>query len=196
MDCMLARVDVGGGLELECLSELEAMFLTQDVELYFRSGDSLSPGATVFDVGANIGLFSARLLQLLDGVAAVYAFEPIAATHALLSRNLDRLFPGRARAFGYGLGAREEEVEFTFYPKLSAMSAAGGARAHAAEKTRLTAIALAMIGRGTFLPQLQLFPPEALEQLIDGYLDSAMIHQTERARLRRLSSVIVEERVQ
>jgi FkbM family methyltransferase len=57
-------------------------------------GVVIRPGMTVFDVGANIGLFSLEVLRRCDGDARIFAFEPAADTFTYLERNLCELFPG------------------------------------------------------------------------------------------------------
>jgi FkbM family methyltransferase len=61
---------------------------------YFRAGDvALRPGMTVFDVGANIGMFSIEVLRRSGGDASIFAFEPAPETFSYLERNLHELFP-------------------------------------------------------------------------------------------------------
>jgi FkbM family methyltransferase len=48
----------------------------------------ISPGDTVFDVGANIGLFSAIYSKFVTDKGKVYAFEPIPETHWMLLETL------------------------------------------------------------------------------------------------------------
>ena len=52
------------------------------IERYFREGDVL------YDVGANIGLYSLFAAKHLKGDCKVYAFEPEALNHARLSKNI------------------------------------------------------------------------------------------------------------
>ena len=50
-------------------------------------------GMTVFDVGANIGMFSLEVLRRCGGEACIFAFEPAPDTFSYLERNLRELFP-------------------------------------------------------------------------------------------------------
>jgi len=52
------------------------------IERYIRPGD------VVYDVGANIGLYSIFVAKHLQGCGKVYAFEPEALNHAKLSQNI------------------------------------------------------------------------------------------------------------
>jgi FkbM family methyltransferase len=69
------------------------------------------PGDVVYDVGANIGLYT-RLLSTL-GVGEVVAFEPVAANRALYRRNvaLGRIAES-VRCLAIALSDRDEEAEF------------------------------------------------------------------------------------
>jgi FkbM family methyltransferase len=61
---------------------------------YFRpDGIQIHPGMTVFDVGANIGMFSLEVLRRCGGDARIFAFEPAPDTFAYLERNVRELFP-------------------------------------------------------------------------------------------------------
>jgi len=51
-----------------------------------RDYGEVTAGATVIDVGANIGVFS--LFAASSGAKAVHAFEPSAASHAILLKNI------------------------------------------------------------------------------------------------------------
>lgn len=49
----------------------------------------LRPGGVVFDIGANIGLFTLMASRLVGPTGRVYAFEPVPQTMARLRENLD-----------------------------------------------------------------------------------------------------------
>lgn len=182
------KIKLKSGLELECLSGFEAEFLAADVELYFELPLALVRGATVLDVGANIGLFSARVLERLDGDARIFAFEPIAPTFEFLRRNLG----SRIHALNFGLGAREEELDFEYFPALSGMSSSRDSISN----ERLKSVALAMIRSGRIMPQLAQLPAEMLDAMVESWLKSHVRPETVRARIRPLSAVIDEERIE
>ena len=64
-------------------SVLNEMFLHGAYDLAFRN---LRSGATVIDIGANIGAFSVAAAKA--GAAAIWAFEPVPANQALLRENV------------------------------------------------------------------------------------------------------------
>ena len=63
---------------------------------YFECGVDLRPGMTVFDVGANIGLFTLEVLQRLEGDVRLFCFEPAPVPFSHLERNVGTLFPESA----------------------------------------------------------------------------------------------------
>lgn len=92
-----------------------------------HSGLSLQPGAIVFDVGANIGLFSLHVWEQCHGDVKIFAFEPIPDVFRILEANAKKhqgTHNGNIRVFPYGLSTQEEEVTFLHHPKLSLWSTA------------------------------------------------------------------------
>ena len=77
---------------------------------------------TVFDVGANIGLFSMEIMRRTKGQAHVYAFEPIPETYNLLQLNLQQFDPSTIHLFNCGLGQREQYITFMYRPLAPGMS--------------------------------------------------------------------------
>jgi FkbM family methyltransferase len=115
--------DAGVLADLASMNLTETRFLHDEIfvdEVYLRGGIVLREGAVVFDVGANIGMFSLFIGARCPS-AEVYAFEPVPEVFAKLQQNIgDR---GLAvRSFNYGLSDREHEVTFYYYPNISIMS--------------------------------------------------------------------------
>jgi 31-O-methyltransferase len=84
---------VPNGLTVEAPNRDEAAFLYEEIfngDAYLRHGIDVFDGTTVFDVGANIGLFSAALAQR-RGNLKLHLFEPVPSTFAILERNAHRL---------------------------------------------------------------------------------------------------------
>jgi FkbM family methyltransferase len=111
----------------------EVSFLVQEVfgdGAYTCGGVHLSPGATVFDAGANIGLFSIWAWRACGGSASIYAFEPIPSTFEFLAKNLEE-HGVEAKAYRAGLGpiGGPKTAVFTTYAGLP-----GNATLHPEEK--------------------------------------------------------------
>jgi FkbM family methyltransferase len=106
--------------EIHCLNEAEARGTLHEIctdKLYFQEGVSISPGDIVFDVGANIGVFT--LCAAKQG-AHIYAFEPIPPTFEVLQHNIHlHGFDNIAQARNIGLSNRAEEKLMFHYPEWS-----------------------------------------------------------------------------
>jgi len=92
-----------------------------DERIYEMFGIELADGATVFDVGANIGL---AVLWVGDriGRGTVHAFEPIPVTFAALERNVGRHPHLNVHLHHAGVADRDGTATFTFYPRTSTSS--------------------------------------------------------------------------
>lgn len=80
---------------------------------------TLPASPTIFDVGANIGLFSRFAAQEWPD-ASIFAFEPVPMLFDLLRANTEHT--PRVETINVGLGAREELVTMLFYPRYTMMS--------------------------------------------------------------------------
>lgn len=89
--------------------------------IYEKFGITLEDGATVFDVGANIGL---AVLWVGDRIrnGTVHALEPIPATFAALERNVGHHPHLDVRLHHAGASDRSGTATFTFYPLTSTSS--------------------------------------------------------------------------
>lgn len=75
------------------------------------------PGATVYDIGANIGWYSLNLSRALGESVTIHAFEPIRGTFDMLEQNLAANSATSVRAHNMGLSDRAGELVFYFYPE-------------------------------------------------------------------------------
>ncbi len=82
----------GHEILLHAESEIEKYrantYSTQEPEVLEWIERFFHPGDVMYDVGANIGLFSLFAARHLQGQCKVYAFEPEALNHASLSKNI------------------------------------------------------------------------------------------------------------
>ncbi|GGC48553.1 non-ribosomal peptide synthetase [Chelatococcus reniformis] len=117
------RRELPNGLAVVELNRNETDFLYEEMferNAYLRHGLALSAGDVVFDVGANIGLFSLSAHVAAPGLK-LHAFEPNPEVYALLDANL-HLYGADAVAHPIGLGAATGAGEFSFYPGFSILS--------------------------------------------------------------------------
>lgn len=124
-DNPMARMTLPNGLEIAYIDKATARYVYDEVfvdRVYVQHGIRVKPGDVVLDVGANIGLFSRFITREVPGLH-VYAFEPVPVIFEHLEANLAGI-PGIEKLYNVGLGDRPGSVDVTFYPKVSADSAA------------------------------------------------------------------------
>jgi FkbM family methyltransferase len=116
-----ATLPNGLSVAYQSKGELEQFY--EDIfekQIYTRHGITLGPGGCVFDVGANIGMFSLFILHRFPGVR-VYAFEPAPPLFELLRTNTER-FGAQVRLFPFALADRPGTASLTYYPNTTGMS--------------------------------------------------------------------------
>lgn len=117
------RMRMPNGMKIRALSRGEARLLYQEIfdnGVYLRHGIELAEGDVVFDVGANIGLFSLFVGRtLLD--FTLHAFEPVPDIFEALRHNTSQL-AGRVVLETVGLSDREGETVFAYYPRLASFT--------------------------------------------------------------------------
>ena len=119
----LETYQLPNGTGIVQLNDHETDFFYQQIfadQTNFRHGITLSKGDCVFDVGANIGLFTLFAQQVCPNVK-VFAFEPVPAIFKALEINAS-LHGNGAKLFKCGLAEREQTVEFVFYPNSTSQS--------------------------------------------------------------------------
>ncbi|HUB73229.1 MAG TPA: FkbM family methyltransferase [Solirubrobacteraceae bacterium] len=118
------RYRLSSGLAVYAASPGDARRGEYSVGEYFQSDlATLRPGATVFDIGANIGLFSLELLRRHGTDVRIFACEPAPRSFAFLQRNVRELFPDAAVSFRRcAVGERPGRTTLYFRPRVSQMS--------------------------------------------------------------------------
>ncbi len=176
------------GLEITHQNKAETDHFYEDIfehRTYVRHLKALPENACVFDVGANIGLFS-LFIHTLDRKARTYAFEPSPPTFDILRANVAK-HGVNAKIFPVGLSRDERTADFTFYPLSSGMSSVYGDRAE--EEAVLRAILQNRMQSNA--PDMAQIAAHT-EELIAERLKS----QRFTCRLRTISNVIREEGVE
>ena len=88
------------------------------IQQFVKSGD------LVIDVGANIGLFSLILSDLVGDNGQVYSFEPIPMLHKKLTNNINLNRIKNVKTVESGIGDKESETEIFLNPEQSGLSSA------------------------------------------------------------------------
>lgn len=184
------------GTEIFCLKKDEAMVLHKQIQEYFRNGIEVNKGDVVFDVGANIGLFSLLVNKRLDSDVSIYAFEPIPAIFEILKLNAQRFNSVRLQVFPYGLSQETKSVVFDYFPNATALSTAYlGNLKH--EQDKIIGIILKNLNNAPPFIRWLRWIPQGLRYIFLSLLlkDLFKIEQV-TCQLRTISEVILEHDVQ
>lgn len=121
----LAEVSLPNGMIVSCLQKQEVPIVNREVQGYFAKHLRFRPGDTVFDVGANIGLFSLAVYERCGRDVSLYAFEPVKAIFDVLRANVARNSIGdRLKIFEFGLSSQADDADFAYYPLAPVLSTA------------------------------------------------------------------------
>lgn len=153
---------------------------------YLRGSVVLRENAIVFDVGANIGMFS-LFVHALCPDAQLYAFEPLPEVFAKLKHNVSSQ-DVPVTLYEHGLSERDEEVSFTYYPGYTMMS---GQRSYSDSSAEIDVIK-------TYLSNAKERADDSAGQLLekaDELLEDRFHASTVNCRLRRLSDILDETAV-
>jgi phthiocerol/phenolphthiocerol synthesis type-I polyketide synthase E len=187
-DSTLRRAALPNGLAVAYQVKAELHQFYEDIferRTYMRHGITLPPAAVVFDVGANIGLFTLFVGQRCPG-AHVFAFEPAPPLAEILAANA-AMAACAVTLCRYGLGARSGSAAFTFYPYSSGLSSFyPDPTAEAAALRRLIANQLERGGRPG-IETLRGYEDELVRQRLRG--------ETMSCAVRTLSEVVREHAV-
>lgn len=89
-------------------------------QTYLRHGISIRDGDCIFDVGANIGLFSLFAVMVCSN-ATIYSFEPNPQVFPILQANAS-LYAPNAKVANFGLSCEPKSASFTSYAGWSLLS--------------------------------------------------------------------------
>jgi non-ribosomal peptide synthase protein (TIGR01720 family)/FkbM family methyltransferase len=153
-------------------------------QVYLKYGITLRDEACVFDVGANIGLFSLLINQMCSN-AQIYAFEPIPPISEVLELNMS-LYGIKAQIFDCGLGSKMGKETFTYYPGISILS--GRFASAIDERKTLKSFLRNQQSEGSKV----MLSDEQIDELIGGRLN----YQYFTCQIKTLSQVICENAVE
>ena len=182
-------IKLADGTPVSCLVSMETRVLDQNVNGYFSHGIELRDGATVVDVGANIGLFGVRTLQKRSS-ARVIACEPVPAIFRCLEDNAKRHGAGRFIPLEYGISSQPGKAEFTYYPKSPALSTS--------RPEQWTRAALDRVAEGSLKnPPDDLWYVKYLPKFVARWYAARMRHKAEtfECELKTISNLIAEHQL-
>jgi FkbM family methyltransferase len=157
-------------------------------ELYLRHGITLGDGDCVFDVGANIGMFTLFVNQKFKDLT-VYAFEPIPPTFDFLRTNV-ALYGLNVKLFNAGVSDATGAAPFTFYPQMPGLS---GRYSEQEQDKQITKAIISDYLRKEGSAQEQ---AAITEDELDQFMAEQFRSETYQCPLLTLSEVIAEHRVE
>lgn len=173
------------GLEIEQMNDYETDFIYKEIfeeKVYLKNDIILKDDSCIFDIGANIGLFSLyNLLNLKN--AKLFSFEPSPRLCEMIRYNT-REYSDRIKVFQCGLSSKEGSAVFSFYPGYSIIS---GFKTDSSEDMRT--IKSGLLGNEK--------PKDEFEELcINEMLEEKLKEKEEYdCPLRTVSSIIKEENI-
>jgi FkbM family methyltransferase len=183
------------GMVVSCHQRHEVPLVHLEVQSYLGNGVRLSAGDTMFDVGANIGLFSLAAYQHCDRDLRIFAFEPVAAIFELLRANCERnTTRPHVNVFRCGLSDRSGTADLAYYPRAPVLSTAYPDRD--ADLEMLTGIvvnSLMHLAEAPLALRCLRSVPRAIRAPVVKYiLRSALVPVTAACEMRTLSEVVTE----
>ena len=178
------------GMRIAHQNQVETDYLYREIfgaHAYLSDGITLPPDACVFDVGANIGMFTLFAGEKCPQ-GRIYSFEPIEPLHRKLEFNA-RLSGAKIKTFNIGLSDRESVAEFAFFPRYSMMS---GKKAYSDLDVEVGVITKTLQNRAGQGDR----DAEALLLHGSEFLREKFLTENQLCRLRRLSDVIREQEVE
>lgn len=88
--------------------------------IYLQHDISIKDNAVIFDIGANIGIFSLYIKQFYP-TSQIYAFEPSPDTFAILDLNV-ATFDNSIKTYNVGLSDDDKDRIFYYYPEFTVIS--------------------------------------------------------------------------
>jgi len=175
------------GLQLFHRNKSETLFAYNEIfeeNAYLRHGITLEPGSVVFDLGANIGVFSAFIAFHFPN-STIYAFEPLPPTFESMHANSILFSPfSSIKAYCAGISNKRQQVTFTHYPENTMLSGRYGDLS--ADKAYVRNVLERQLGNETNM----------VNQDIDYLVDKAMDAETYDCELVSLSEIIAENGVE
>lgn len=184
------------GTNVFCLGKDEAQLIYEEVQAYFKNGIELHEGDIVFDVGANIGLFTLSVYQLCNNNVSVYAFEPIPAIFEVLQANAQRVDSEKLKVFSYGFSQESKIMTFAYYPNATLMSTAYPESSKEGPDQVKKAILSNLKNTPPFIRWLRWLPPFLRSLILDKKLKTAFQIEQVTCQLRTLSEIVREYDVQ
>jgi amino acid adenylation domain-containing protein/FkbM family methyltransferase len=180
------QYELPNGMVIIHLNKNETDFVYQEIfeeQSYLRHGILINDGDCIFDVGANIGLFTLFIALAYKNVV-IYAFEPIPPIFEVLRLNTGLYSSNNnIQLFDYGLSREAKQEQFTYYPYVSVISGC-----YANTKDEQEVIRLSLINQQKIAANETALSNEEINDLLTERLQS----QEFSCHLKTISEVIRE----
>lgn len=181
------RYILPNGLEIVHLNQYETDYLYQEIfedECYLKHGIRLPDGATVVDIGANIGLFSLFVMSRCRN-PRIYAFEPAPVAYDLLKANCD-VYGSSVQTFNFGVSDRQGSATFTFYENSSVFSSFHADEAE--DRDAIQAVVRNMLNAKSAAG-------ESVQEYVNELTMDRLRRSTHQCRLTTVSDIIRENQI-
>lgn len=197
MPTLIPETMLPNGMKVFYLRKNEVPTIYQAIQYYFKNGIELHEGDTIFDVGANIGLFTLSVHQLCNKNVSVYAFEPIPAIFEVLHRNAQRFGPDNLKVFPCGLSQESKSITFAYNPNATVLSTAYPDSSKQAQDKIKNAVLRNLKHAPASIRWLRWFPPFLRSLILDNKLEKTF-QQIEpvTCQVRTVSEIISEYNIQ
>lgn len=121
----MKQLTLPNGETIYYIDKLTAEYIYNEIyvdNIYLSHGIEVNDNDIIFDIGANIGLFS-RFIASQASNLEIFTFEPIPQIFEVLEANLEGIH-GKIKNYNIGLGREEKELIFYYYPRISGDSTA------------------------------------------------------------------------
>ena len=179
------------------LNQEEVDYLYPQMPNYIRHGINIEKGNTIFDVGANIGMFSLFANDLCAGEVNLYAFEPIPQIFRVLQLNVERFNSDKTKIYNCGLSNESRDaVDFEYFPKASGFSTMFPDRAKAFRRS----ISSIMLGKPEELPssvrnRINRVPQFLRSFILNLKLIDNLKSETVTCQLKTISQIVQEQNI-
>ena len=196
MNDYISEITIPDGKEIFCINQEEVEYLYPQMPNYIKHGIKLDRGNTIFDVGANIGMFSLMCSSYGDRQIDIYAFEPIPQIFEVLRLNIQRFNLDRVKLYNYGLSNKLEVANFEYYPKASGFSTMFPESAKSFRQS-VSSIMLSNIAElpSSVSQELGKLPQFLRPLVLNLKLRQALKSQTVKSKLKTVSQVIQEQNI-
>lgn len=196
MQNVTQEANLPNGMKIFCLRKEEVPILYSQIQEYLKNGIELHEDDTVFDVGANIGLFTLWAYQLCNKKIHAYAFEPIPAVFEVLQANAQRFDPERIRVFPCGLSEKSGTFTFAYFPNATMLSTVYKADTQELREQIKQSALRNLNSLPTSARWIRWIPPILRSFILDSKLGKAFQVEQVTCQLRTISEIMSENEIE